>query len=102
MILETETLKMVQVKSIDQQAPEYLISMFQRLCEISARQLHNGDTDLHIPFQRTACGQKCFRIDQQNFGAIKMQKRRKPILLSNSRSHRKMTDLEHCQTFPFT
>ena len=47
-------------KLVNQQAPKYLTSMFLRLSDISNRQLRDSDNDLHVPFQRTACGQKSF------------------------------------------
>ena len=47
-------------KSINQLAPEYLISTFTKLSEFSNRQLRDSDSDLHVPFQKTTCGQKSF------------------------------------------
>lgn len=47
-------------ESINQQAQEYPTRTFQRLSEISAGQLRDCDIDLRVPFQRTACDQKCF------------------------------------------
>ena len=84
-LIYTEALKMV-CKSINQQAPEYLTSMFLRLSEISSRQLCDSDTDLHVPFQRTACSQKSSRIEEQAFGMIKTLKQRKPNLFPDSRN----------------
>ena len=47
-------------RSINQEAPECLTGMFQRLSETCARQLRNTSTGLYVPFLKTACGQKCF------------------------------------------
>ena len=58
-LIETETMKMVY-RSINHEAPEYLTGRLQRLSETSTRQLRYNNTDLHVPFLKTVCGQKCF------------------------------------------
>ena len=53
-LIETETVKMVYW-SINQEAPEYLTGLFQRLSETCARLFRNTTTDFNICFLKTAC-----------------------------------------------
>ena len=54
-----ETLTMVY-KCTNDEVSSYLAWLFDRLSETSTRELRNTETDLRVPFLRTACGQKCF------------------------------------------
>ena len=47
-------------KSINDLAPMYLTGMFSRLSDTSKRELSNTRSDLEIPMQKSANGQKCF------------------------------------------
>ena len=58
-IIEMESMKLV-FRPINHEAPEDLTGLFQRLSETSTRQLRCTNTDLHVPFLKTACGQTCF------------------------------------------
>jgi len=47
-------------KSINDVAPTYLTEMFSRLSDTNKRELRNTRSDLAIPMQKIANGQKCF------------------------------------------
>ena len=47
-------------KSIDDLGPTYLTEMFSRLSDTCKRELRNTQSDLEIPMQKSANGQKCF------------------------------------------
>ena len=49
-------------KSLNELAPQYLISLFNRNSQCSTRCLRNTETDLRVPKKTTANGQKCFSL----------------------------------------
>ena len=68
-LIETETMKMVY-RSSNHEAPKYLTGLFQRLSETNTRQLRYTNTDLHVPFLKTACGKNVSPIEELNSGTI--------------------------------
>ena len=47
-------------RSINEEAPNYLTALFDRLSDISVRELRNTNTDLKLPRLKTSSGQRCF------------------------------------------
>ena len=47
-------------RSMNAEAPNYLTALFDRLSDISVRELHNTNTDLKLPCLKTCSGQQCF------------------------------------------
>ena len=47
-------------RSINNDAPTYLSSLFEMLSENTIRELRNTKTDLKLPLLKTSSGQKCF------------------------------------------
>ena len=47
-------------KSINNEAPNYLTSLFERLPQNTIRELRNTNTDLKLPLLKTSSGRKCF------------------------------------------
>ena len=47
-------------RSINKEAPNYLKALFDRLSDISVRELRNTNTDLKLPRLKTSNGQRCF------------------------------------------
>ena len=84
-LMETETLKMVN-KSTNQQAPAYLTSIFQRISEFSNSRLRDSDTDLHVPFHRTAYGQNGFSYRGAKLWNDQYTKAKKAKCWPNSRN----------------
>ena len=58
-LIETETARIV-FRSINEEAPNYLTALFDRLSDISVRELRNTNTDLKLPRLKTCSGQRCF------------------------------------------
>ena len=58
-LVDIETTMMVY-KSINNEAPNYLTSLFERLSQNTIRELRNTKTDLKMPLLKTSSGQKCF------------------------------------------
>ena len=58
-LIETETARMVY-RSINKEAPNYLTTLFDRLLDISVKELCNTNTDLKLPRLKTSNGQWCF------------------------------------------
>ena len=54
-----ETATMVN-RSINNEAPEYLSTFFERLSQNTIKELRNTKTDLKLPILKTSTGQKCF------------------------------------------
>ena len=51
---------MMMYKSISNEAPHYLMSLFERLSQNTIRELRNTNTDLKLPLLKTSSGQKRF------------------------------------------
>ena len=51
---------MMVYKSINNEAPNYLTSLFERPSQNTIRELRNTKTDLKMPLLKTSSGQKCF------------------------------------------
>ena len=47
---------MMVYKSINNEAPNYLMSLFERLSQNTARELRNTKTDLKLPLLKTSSG----------------------------------------------
>ena len=58
-LLDMETDPMVY-RSINNEAPNYLSSWFERLSQNTIRELRNTKTDLKLPLPKASSGQKCF------------------------------------------
>ena len=58
-LIETETARIV-FRWINEEAPNYLTALFDRLSDISVRELRNTNTDLKLPRLKTCSGQRCF------------------------------------------
>ena len=58
-LIETETAGMAY-RSINKEGPNYLTALFDRLSDISVRELRNTNTDLKLPSIKTCNGQRCF------------------------------------------
>ena len=58
-LVDIET-TMIVYKSINNEAPNYLTSLFERLSQNTIRELRNTKTDLKMPLLKTSSGQKCF------------------------------------------
>ena len=58
-LIDIETATMVY-RSINNEAPNYLTSLFERLSQNTIRELRNTKTDLKLPLLKTSSGQKCF------------------------------------------
>ena len=71
-LIVNETLKM-EYKCTNEEAPSYLACLFDRLSETSTQELGSTETDLHVPFLRTACAQNAFLLEGQNYGMAWMQ-----------------------------
>ena len=54
-----ETAMMV-LRSINNEAPNYLKSLFERLSQNTIRELGNTKIDLKLPLLEVSSGQKCF------------------------------------------
>ena len=68
----------------NQQAPEYLNSMFIKVSEFGSRQLRDSDTDLYVPLLKTACGQKSFSYRGAKLWNSQQTEAKKANLLPNS------------------
>ena len=73
-------------KSVNDQAPIYLIEMFVRLSDACKRELRNTKTDLAVPRRKSAFSQKCFHIRMLNYGAIFQLKSNHQILMKYSKN----------------
>ena len=51
---------MMVYRSMNNEAPSYLTSLFERLPKNTVRELRNTKTDLKMPRLKTSSGQKCF------------------------------------------
>ena len=58
-LIDIETAMMVY-RSINNKAPNYLTSFFERLSQNTIRELRNTKTDLKLPLLKISSGQKCF------------------------------------------
>ena len=58
-LINIETTMMVY-RSINNEAPSYLTSLFERLSQNTVRELRNTKTDLKLLLLETSSGQKCF------------------------------------------
>ena len=47
-------------RPINKEAPNYLTALFDRLSDVSIRELHDTNTDLKLPRLQTSNGQRCF------------------------------------------
>ena len=58
-LIDIETAMMVY-RSINNEAPNYITGLFERLSQNTIRELHNTKTELKMPLLKTSSGQKCF------------------------------------------
>ena len=58
-LIEMETARMVYWE-MNKEASSYLTTLFERLSDISVRELRNTDTDLGLPRLKTSSCQQCF------------------------------------------
>ena len=58
-LIDMETATMVY-RSINNEAPDYLSTLFERLSQNTINELRNTKTDLKLPLLKTTNGQKCF------------------------------------------
>ena len=70
-LIYMETATMV-CRSIDNEAPDYLSTLFERLSQKTTKELRNIKTDLKLPLLKTSNGQNCFsyrgaRLCRYNF-----------------------------------
>ena len=57
---------MMAYSSINNEAPNYLTSLFERLSQNTIRELRNTKTDLKLPFLKTSSGQKCSSLTEEH------------------------------------
>ena len=55
-------------RSLNNQAPQYICSLFQRNFDCSSRDLRNTETDLRLPMYTSSNGQKSFFTAEPRYG----------------------------------
>ena len=69
--------KTMVYKSLNDLAPRYLCNLFTKNSACSSRSLRNTETDLRLPKERLANGQKCFSFRGANYGIASLLSLRK-------------------------
>ena len=93
-LIEMETMKMV-FRSSNHEAPEYLTGLFHRWSETSTRQLRYTNTNLHVPFLKTACGQKYLSYRGAKLWNNLNRESKMAKAFTNFKSSLKLIELEH-------